>query len=518
MNKASPRPFNVSSRHALAYLKNCKVVVACSDDNKFSDDSSITVVQVDSREIGKGEIFLAYKGLSRNSHDYVKAVIENLPALLVVEDETCIPSDCNIPWIKVRNGREAWSYLAALLNGEPQKKLKFLGVTGTNGKTSTVWYTKELLASMGYPCIAIGTLGIFMGDEFFPSAHTTPDPPAFFQSLAVAVEKNIEYCVMEVSSHAIEQKKLEPIKFDACAFTSFSRDHLDLHGTMENYFEAKMRLFSDLAKPDARRIFCDKVFEFRSDLGTFPKQDCWVYGSRAKKVAASSGIPRYLQLEYLSRTLGGIDFEILAAEGPRRKGFVPIVGDHALENFSCAMLLVEKLSGNPLDPELWTSFSPVPGRLEAVYADTAGAYPFVAVDYAHTPDAISKSLAVLKNLCKGDLWIVFGCGGDRDKGKRPLMAAAAEEVADKIVITTDNPRTEKPEQILAEIVSGITIRSKLALTELDREKAITYAITHAKSEDTVLIAGKGHEDYMVVGTKKIYFDDRVVAKKVLQSL
>jgi UDP-N-acetylmuramoyl-L-alanyl-D-glutamate--2,6-diaminopimelate ligase len=444
----------------------------------------------DSRQVAKGDLFLAYQGVLLDGHAHLGKAIEQHAGLLIVEDQAKIPAGTKTAWAEVKSGRGAWAFLAAEAFGNPQRELTCLGVTGTNGKTSTVWMIGELLRAAGVRCLTIGTLGAYFGDHHVPTRHTTPDPDVLYALLADAVKRGVSTMAMEVSSHAIAQEKVLPIRYSAAAFTSFSRDHLDFHPTMEHYFETKMRLFEELLTPDATKIFCDAI-EPKPDLSDFE-----VYG-------------RNIRIKSTGFT--GTELEIATKIGVF-SGRIPYFARHAIENFVAALLTSKVVTKSLVDASLWKNLRPVPGRLEQVVGKKSG--PQVVVDYAHTPDALEKTLQVLRPFTKGQLAVVFGCGGDRDKGKRPEMAKIAEALADRVYVTSDNPRTEKPEAILDDIVRGLD-RPDQAKVEVDRAKAIARAIREARSDDMVLIAGKGHETYQIIGKETLPFDDREVARSCL---
>jgi UDP-N-acetylmuramoyl-L-alanyl-D-glutamate--2,6-diaminopimelate ligase len=465
-------------------------------------------IVTDSRQITPGDLFLAYKGVTSDAHQHLEKVAVLGAHLLVVEDASKLPANCEIPWIEVSSGRGAWSYLCAAAYGNPQSEMSFLGVTGTNGKTSTVWMIQRLLLAHGIGCATIGTVGAYIGHAHIPTKHTTPDPPDLFRLLRAAADSGVKAVAMEVSSHAICQDKLLPIRYDGAAFTSFSRDHLDFHPSMEEYFAAKMRLFTELCHPNSQNFFCDQMAE---RLPPDQNRRRILYGETSKDAPS---LPGRVSAKVLAKNLKGSEIEITFEPTETLRGFIPYLGDHAVENFTAALLLSQVVMTQPIKPETWQDLPQIPGRLELVSTKNK----HVVIDYAHTPDALEKSIVALRDLMnQGHLWVVFGCGGDRDKGKRPLMGNIAQTLADKIIVTSDNPRQEEPDQIIQDILGGTKKPNEIE-TIPDRRSAIEFALVNSAADDTILIAGKGHEDYQIVGEDVLDFDDRKVARQILESL
>ena len=467
-------------------------------------DREIPGYTTDTRQLENGALFIAYRGVQFDAHVRVPELARQFPeSVFIIEESRCyeLMSDDNAILL-VKDSREAWSYIAALRYGNPQEKLKMIGVTGTNGKTSAVWFVRQILKALGKPCMTLGTIGVFCGEEILPATHTTPDPDELFRSLAIALDRGLEFAAMEVSSHAIVQRRLGPIRCDAVAFTSFSRDHLDFHASMKEYFAAKWELFTRYRKSAAPAFLSTTVRQW------IPKTSVKFeyYGPRDSTHAGDRG---YFYAIEESR----LDHSRLVLDTPAAQlgwdfGFG---GDFVMDNFTAALALVEGLG-------LKAVFSgslirPVPGRFEPIPEASQRAIA-VIVDYAHTPDALEKTLTKLKEMTVGKLWVVFGCGGDRDRGKRPLMGRIAEAIADVVVVTSDNPRTESPSHIIGQIVEGMNQKT-VSIYE-DRREAIAFACLMAEPGDSILIAGKGHEDYQIIGTTKYSFDDRLVAAQILR--
>lgn len=466
----------------------------------------------DSRRLGPQQIFIAYRGVKTDAHQHIAPLLQAHPDAGVIYDDPAFEPQCRqAAWAcLVKDSREAWAQLAAYRWGQPQRQLRFLGVTGTNGKTSTVWILRQLLLQLQLPCMSIGTLGVYCGAEKLPASHTTPDPDDLFQYLALAVERGIPWVAMELSSHAVRQKRLGPLRFDGIAFTSFSRDHLDFHPSMEDYFAAKWELVRDFRKQDAPAWLS-------SSLGSWLPREaaalgCFLYGPEGPDAARFR-----LSYQIEAMDLGASRFQLqlkgAAGQAPQVwRGSLPFGGDFAVDNFAAAFALMASVLGRTVDSSHWGAVAPVPGRFEPLLAHGLA----VLIDYAHTPDALEKTLTKLRALSKGQVWVVFGCGGDRDKGKRPLMGRIAEVGADRVILTSDNPRSENPEAILDDILAGFE-RPERAMRITDRAQAIQYAIQQAAAQDVILVAGKGHEDYQLIGTQVLSFDDKKVAAAFLAS-
>ena len=498
----------ISAAGALSVLLGENLV---SDQKKQPLGNKLVGLRTDSRSIAKDDIFLAIKGQKSDGHEHVAEAIMRGAGLLILEEppnKTLANTDA-VPWIQVKDTRVAWAHLAAAAFGHPEQRLILLAATGTNGKTSTIWMTGELLRAAGIKTVTIGTLGAFFGDIKLPTNHTTPDPDVLYGMLALAVDNGFNAVALEASSHALAQGKLAPIHFNGAVFTSFSRDHLDFHPTIDAYWDTKWTLFTHHAKPNALLGFAGSLprsLELKKLPGT---KVIYRFNSPTKQADADRN--RELVVESHASSFKGTNLT-LTYENQTTTGEVPYFSTHAIENFAAAVLLASAATGRLLDKNYWTNLAPVPGRLEQVLKSNA---PAVVVDYAHTPDALEKTLKVLRPLCRAQLIVIFGCGGDRDRGKRPLMGEIAERLADKVIITSDNPRSENPLAILNEIADGCRQRDKVTL-EVDRDKAIAKAIRGAGAEDLILIAGKGHETSQTFADKTVPFDDRLVAKAALK--
>lgn len=358
---------------------------------------------------------------------------------------------------------------------------------------------------MGVKALCVGTLGAYLDGKKIETGHTTPDPDRFYPLLEQALAAGIDTVCMEVSSHGIAQAKIAPLRFDAVAWTSFSRDHLDFHPTMEDYWSTKKRLFLEFLQPAAKKIATFDVAQKLIAEGVPVSAKLCSFQEKEAKTDVC--------YEIMDESPQGTKLRISMLQ-QEMVGVIPFFGRHNCENFAIALYLSAVRAGSFLAPDLWPGLKQIPGRLERVSSLRSRVHVFV--DFAHTPDAIRVSLGTLRKVCTGRLVIVFGCGGDRDRGKRPEMAAMAEQMADFAFVTSDNPRSENPVAIISDVLSGFSKAARYSVEE-DREQAIRCAIESANPGDLLVIAGKGHEDYQDFGTHKIPFDDRVVAKKYLES-
>jgi UDP-N-acetylmuramyl-tripeptide synthetase len=496
--KQDLKKYEFDAPRILEVLKQANLVKGISlNFGQEIKNATFSNVFVDSRKVKAGGIFLAYQGVSTDGHDHIRSAIANGASLLIIESQEKVPKDLSIDWIMVGSGRGAWAYLSALFCGNPQNSLRFFGVTGTNGKTSTVWMLKELLAKEGVPCLSIGTLGTLLSDEAIESTHTTPDPDTLYRLFGLAIANGTKIAVMEVSSHSLAQEKLLPVKFEGAGFTSFSRDHLDFHKNMEDYFATKMLLFRNHLMENgccAISTSIEKAGEIAKQVGTNALYGFTNGGSPATSIKIISSDAALTQIE-------------IKKDGRIFTGKIPYFGSIGVENFVCAFLLAEKCLGRFPDTGLWPLLSQVPGRLQRL--ESKDEEPSVFIDYAHTPDALEKVLDVLRPLVEKKIIVVMGCGGNRDQGKRPIMGAIAERLADCVILTSDNPRDEDPKDIIAEIATGL-LKPERVIIEIDRKLAIKKALSLAGQGDCIVVAGKGHETYQLIRGVARPFDDRAV--------
>lgn len=458
------------------------------------DDVMVDGVQQDSRAIRDGDLFVAWSGAAADAHDHLgAAAAAGAPAAIV---ERPVPG-AGIPLVRVDNARLAAAVAAGFVAGSPSMKLRTAGVTGTNGKTTTALLLRHLMGRES-PAAAIGTLGVVGPDGGIrgDTGLTTPGPVRMTELLSELVGLGLANVVVETSSHALDQFRLHGVRFDVMAFTNLTRDHLDYHGTLDRYFAAKARLL-DLGKDGATAVI-------NADDPAWAKL-------RPRGPVLTYGTGRGAEVRALGLRLSarGSRFE-LAARGDRAPVSLPLPGGFNVYNALCAGACALAM-GQPLEAVAagLGDASPVPGRLERIVRG-----PFdVLVDFAHTPDALDKVSGTLKPLIDGKLIVVFGAGGDRDSTKRPEMGAAVARHADIAVVTSDNPRTEDPESIVAQVAVGVSGCESVRI--VDRLQAIHWALDHAAPGDAVLLAGKGHESYQVVGTEKLPFDERRIVENHL---
>ncbi len=470
-------------------------------------DPGILSITADSRTVEPGALFAALPGSREDGVKFIKEAVERGAAALLTEQ---IPQpDPGIPYLVAEDVRKALGEAADSFYSHPSRSLELIGITGTNGKTTTAYLVRHIFNQAGRRCGMLGTIEYDLGNKVEPAPLTTPDTVRFTRSLAEMRDFGCTAAVAETSSHALEQDRVWPHRFVCGIFTNLTRDHLDYHGDMDSYLAAKKLLFQRLgagakAVANLRDPHAEELL-----AGITAKVYGYVVADGEKPEKPETGRKDAYQVEILSGDLSGQRFR-MTGPGLNREFSLPLVGRHNVENASGAVLAAHALGvPDATIADALADFPGVPGRLERV-AGPDGITAFV--DYAHTDDALRSVISVLRPLAKKRLITVFGCGGDRDKGKRPLMAKAAEEASDMVVVTSDNPRTEDPESIIADILPGFADRGK-AQVEPDREKALHLAVRLAEPGDTLLVAGKGHEDYQVIGTEKRHFDDREILRE-----
>ncbi|HLY53476.1 MAG TPA: UDP-N-acetylmuramoyl-L-alanyl-D-glutamate--2,6-diaminopimelate ligase, partial [Steroidobacteraceae bacterium] len=400
--------------------------------------------------------------------------------------------------------------IAARFFGEPSSRLTVAGITGTNGKTTCAWLLAQALEAAGKPAACMGTLGFGRPAELTPTAHTTPDAISVHRHLAALARLGAECVGMEVSSHALDQGRVTGVRFNTAAFTNLTRDHLDYHGTMEAYGAAKARLFSF---PGLTHRVINVDDPFGAALARRPSPAALTVTART---AARDALPREARFVRAARVTaepGGLAIAIESSVGPAELA-VRLVGEFNADN-ALTVLAVLLAWDVPLATAVRAlgRCRPASGRMEMFGG--RGRTPLAIVDYAHSPDALANALRAARLHCRGQLRLVFGCGGDRDAGKRPLMGAIAAELADDLVVTDDNPRSEDPARIVADILAGVGARVPLVV-EHERALAIRLALSRSAPDDVVLIAGKGHEDYQIVGSERRPFRDQAVVMEALQ--
>jgi UDP-N-acetylmuramoyl-L-alanyl-D-glutamate--2,6-diaminopimelate ligase len=461
-------------------------------------DVEIERIEYDSRRVKPGAIFSCVVGTFRDGHDYAEGAYKNGAAALIVERELPFP----IPQIIAKNSRRAMAQLAAKLYGYPAKELRIIGVTGTNGKTTTTYMVKSVAEKCGLKVGLIGTIRNIIGDRVISTQRTTPESTELQEILRMMADERVDLVVMEVSSHSLDQERVYGLQFEVGGFTNLTQDHLDYHKTFDNYLAAKKKLFerSAFAVVNADDPHSEKLLE----------------GLDIPRMTYAVREPADIYANDIEICVRDVEFDMTTPVGSAHIA-VPIPG---LFNVFNAMLAagicvrlgfpIEKIAGGLAD------VSGVTGRMESL--DTTG-FPFsVILDFAHTPDGIINLLTSVREFAKGRVMTVFGCGGDRDHAKRPIMGEAAGRYSDFCVVTSDNPRTEDPMSIIGNVLDGVNKTAVEYVVIQNRREAIKYALTHARPDDVVVLAGKGHETYQEINNVKYPFDEKVVVAELLDEM
>ncbi|OGX14413.1 MAG: UDP-N-acetylmuramoyl-L-alanyl-D-glutamate--2,6-diaminopimelate ligase [Omnitrophica WOR_2 bacterium GWF2_43_52] len=474
------------------------------DNKRFSScgfDRDIVSICSDSKAVRPGALFVAIDGAKAKGSEFVAEAVIKGAVCIIAPLHTPSPVSAEMPFITFPDTRYALAVAADEFFGHPSGRIKVVGVTGTNGKTTITYLIRSILREAHFSAGILGTIGSIVKDTLIPALNTTPGAIEVQSLLQQMIDAGCHYCVMEVSSHGLDQKRVEAIDFTAGIFTNLTQDHLDYHIHLENYFLAKAKLFTALSK----------------DAYALLNLDC-PYGRRlvgmtqAPVVSFAIDSDADLRATDIKLSLDGSEFRLRSKEHEVTLS-TRLIGRHNISNIlaSVAFSLTQGIGLEDIAKAV-TAFSGVKGRLEKVCSADRNIF----VDYAHTPDALENVLRILRQLSGGKLIVVFGCGGDRDRLKRPLMGSAAERYADTIIITSDNPRSEEPKDIAEAIASGIATKRYTII--LDRREAIYEALRKAGSNDTILIAGKGHENYQIFKDKKVAFDDIIVAQECLRAL
>ena len=464
-----------------------------------STDIDITGINIDSRRIEKGHLFVAIKGTQTDGHKYIPKAQELGAAAILCEDLPTEQQD-NVTYVQVASTESAVGPVATLFYGDPSQKLKLVGVTGTNGKTTIATLLFHMFRKFGHKCGLLSTVCNYIEDEAIPTDHTTPDPIELNQLLARMVEAGCEYAFMECSSHAIQQQRIGGLKFAGGLFTNLTRDHLDYHKTFENYRNAKKMFFDELGKDAFAITNAD------DKNGLFMVQNC--------KAQVKTYSTRTMA-DFKARIIE-CHFEGMYLEIDGREVGVQFIGKFNVSNLLAVYGAAVMLGKQPEDIlVILSTLKSVSGRLEPVHSPDGVT---AIVDYAHTPDALENVLNAIHEVLDGKgghVITVCGAGGNRDKGKRPLMAQEAVKQSDKVIITSDNPRFEEPQDIINDMLAGLNAQQmKKVLSIADRREAIRTATMLAQKGDVILIAGKGHEDYQEIKGVKHHFDDKEVVREI----
>lgn len=458
------------------------------------EDREVTDVTQDSRLVKEGFLFICIKGASFDGHSVAAEMLEKGAAAVVCGHDLGLKNQ-----IITSNTRNAYSILCANYYGNPADKLKLIGLTGTNGKTTTSFLIKQVLENAGKKVGLVGTVQNMVGDEIYPAKFTTPDPHELQKLFRMMVDAGCEYCVMEVSSQALAQGRVNGLHFAIGAFTNLTQDHLDYHKTWENYFNAKRKLFEN----------CDIAVTNADDENGLKI----VSGLPCKVITYAINTN---DADYVAKNVNfkasGVEYELVGLENIGRC-HCPIPGRFSVYNSLCAACCAIT-AGVEFTAvlEAISKCTGVKGRIEVVPTDTDYT---VIIDYAHSPDGLENIISSLREIAKGRIVTLFGCGGDRDKTKRPKMGKIAAELSDFCVVTSDNPRSENPSDIISDILKGMEGVSTPYVVVENRKEAIKWALEHAKPNDIVLLAGKGHETYQILPTGTIHFDEREAVAEIL---
>ena len=439
--------------------------------------------KTNSKLVKKGDTFVALRGVNNDGHNYIKEAIKNGTTKVVVEEGTY-----SVETIKVDNTHDYLVNELDKMYGNDIKKLKLIGVTGTNGKTTTCFLCHEYLNKHGKKCGYIGTIGFYINDFIRPLSNTTPDVLEIYNMLLECIKENCEYVVMEVSSHSLSYNRLGNLMFDYVVFTNLTEEHLDYHKTMENYALDKQKLFYKLKNNGFALINIDdeysKYFILKHNNNiTYGKGNCDYKINSIKMNSKETSF-------YLNDNLYKMN----------------LLGEYNVYNMSIVIILMSKIFNDFIDVSTLTA--PV-GRLETIYDKGR----IIMIDYAHTPDAVEKVLNNVKNIASGRIITIIGCGGDRDKYKRPIMGKIASDISDVCIFTSDNPRNENPMNIINDMLEGIT--KKNVKVEESRREALNMGLHICKKNDILLVLGKGHENYQIIGNKKYPFNDKKIIKELI---
>jgi UDP-N-acetylmuramoyl-L-alanyl-D-glutamate--2,6-diaminopimelate ligase len=475
----------------------------------YADAPAIGVhgIASDSRRIGNGFVFFAVEGIGSHGLDYVDQAIAAGASAVVWDASTgSEPSGIEVPAIAVDGLAARLGEIADRYYEQPSERLGVIGVTGTNGKTTVAWMVAQAFDILGRACAYLGTLGHGLGTVQDATGMTTPPAIELHGRLAEFVDAGAEFAAVEVSSHALSQRRVDGVRFDTALFTNLSRDHLDYHEDMDDYFASKSQLFLDCG-PRHRIVNVDTAYGMR--LAALCGPDVVTVSTHADRIAEGH---LYLFVRAVEPGARGSNVSFDSAWGSGAFA-TTMPGDFNVANAAIVLaLMLNKGVALETACEVVSLVSAPPGRMQRVAMEG----PAVYVDYAHTPQALESVLQALRPHCAGALWCVFGCGGDRDPGKRPQMGEAAERGGDRIVITSDNPRGEDPATIIADVLTGLARPDEAILIE-DRAAAIAWTVAQAGEDDVVLIAGKGHEAYQETGGERVPFSDVAVAKRALSA-
>lgn len=494
-------------------MKTLKDIISTLDVQQVQGDQNVSIqdITADSRAVKLNSLFIALDGATVDGHNYIDKAVAAGAVAVIVSKPVTVPDDVCV--ITVSDTRQAMMVCVPYFFDYPANRMRMVGVTGTNGKTTTTHMIRHILKAQGHKVGVIGTVHIMIGDTSYPIHNTTPDVVDLQHILHQMVQENVEYCVMEVSSHALALGRVSGVEFDTAVFTNLTQDHLDFHKTFENYLAVKCKLFEQVSASDQEKDNKGAVINIDDSYGHRVMEKTTAptitYSTLGKGTLNASDVHMSTKNSQYTVNYKGESYPV----SMNTTGLFNVYNTLA----AIGACLQEGISMEAIDTALKT-FSSVPGRFELIEEGQDFA---VVVDYAHTPDGLQNILETAKAIKENRIIIVFGCGGDRDATKRPIMGRIAAEYGDKIYVTSDNPRTEDPVQIVKDVEVGV----KEALRDgtsyeviVDRREAINHAIHDAKAGDIVIIAGKGHENYQILKNETIHFDDREEARKALKEI
>lgn len=467
-----------------------------------NDDKEIEKINYDSRKVEKNDIFVCVKGYATDGHKYAEKAISNGASVIVIQDDIEV-NDKFVTIVKCADTRKALAVMGANYYDNPSKKMKIIGITGTNGKTTTAFMIKDILESAGKKVGLIGTIANFVCGEKIHTERTTPESLELQELFAHMVDKGAEYCVMEVSSHSLALDRVYGIHFECSIFTNLTRDHLDFHKTFENYYAAKFKLFE---RSSIKLINIDDTY------GMQVLKDCEKINSEN---LYSFSLKNDSDYKAYDEVMGSRNIKFKLKLDKEEEFVIEIPGEYNIYNALGAIGVCYKLGIPAESIKKGIEDTVVPGRCERVGKEYNLPYEII-IDYAHTPDGLENILTTAKAFTKGKLIAIFGCGGDRDKVKRPQMGKIGIDIADLAIITSDNPRSEDPISIIEDIKAGLDKDNYIIIE--NRYEAIKKAIELAEKDDVIVIAGKGHETYQILKDKTIHFDEREVVKDILDNL
>ena len=457
----------------------------------------ITDITCDSRKVDKGYAFVCIKGFNTDGHKFADYAIKAGAAVIIAEEPTGV--DCEVI---VEDTHMAYAVMSANYFGNPSKSFKLVGVTGTNGKTSTTYMLKAIVESRGYKTGVIGTIQNLIGEKALEASNTTPDAYALNKLFAEMRDAKCDYVIMEASSHALDQKRIFGLNFEVAAFTNLTQDHLDYHINMENYLDAKKKLFS-MCKTAVINIDDDYGKRIADDLLC----ECVTYAVDDRGATYSAN--------GINMKPDGIEYEMVGDYSIKRIK-LKTGGKFTVYNSLCAAVCAKQLGFTDNEiAEALDKLDGVPGRAEVV---PTGRDFTVIIDYAHTPDGLINILETFQEIKKGRIVCLFGCGGDRDVTKRPIMGSIAAKMSDYVIVTSDNPRSEDPNAIIQDILTGFKGSDTPYTVMENREEAVKFAIQNARTDDIIVLAGKGHETYQILKTGKIHLDEREIVAQALAEL